>query len=198
MILWWAKLDGPKAVPGTYKVHLAVNGETTSQPFTILPDPRAEASVADMQEQHDFIADVNTSINRAHGSIKKIRKIDAQLEAFIKQFKGDEKVKDLVAQAKQMREDFAAIEKALYQTKNRSEQDPLNFPIRLTNKLAHLNSLVTMGDFKPTSQDVAVKQELSAEIQKELTEFDALVDSKIRNFNKAFNEMQLDYLFVED
>lgn len=197
MILWWAKLDGPKAVPGTYQVHLIVNGETASQPFTILPDPRAEASVADMQEQHDFIVEVNKTINRAHESIKKIRKIDAQLDAFMKQFKGDDKVKELLEQAKQMKEDFASIEKALYQTKNRSEQDPLNFPIRLTNKLAHLNSLITIGDFKPTTQDVAVKQELSAEIRKELEEFDALVDNKIRDFNKAFNEMQLDYLFVE-
>lgn len=198
MILWWAKLDGPKAVPGTYKVHLTVNGETASQPFTILPDPRAEASVGDMQEQHEFIADINRTIDRAHLSIKKIRKIDGQLDAFMKQFKGDERVKDLLDKAKQMKTDFASIEKALYQTKNRSGQDPLNFPIRLTNKLAHLNSLVTMGDFKPTAQDIAVKQELSAEIRKELEEFDALVDSKIREFNKAFNEMQLDYLFVED
>jgi hypothetical protein len=198
MILWWAKLDGPKAVPGTYKVHLTVNGETASQPFTILPDPRAEASVGDMQEQHEFIADINRTIDRAHLSIKKIRKIDGQLDAFMKQFKGDERVKDLLDKAKQMKTDFASIEKALYQTKNRSGQDPLNFPIRLTNKLAHLNSLVTMGDFKPTAQDIAVKQELSAEIRKELEEFDALVDSKIRDFNKAFNEMQLDYLFVED
>ena len=198
MILWWAKLDGPKAVPGTYQVQLTVNGETATKPFTILPDPRAEASIADMQEEHDFILDINKTINRAHGSIKKIRKIDAQLDSFIKQFKGDDRVKELIEQAKQMKEDFASIEKALYQTKNRSEQDPLNFPIRLTNKLAHLNSLVTMGDFKPTAQDIAVKQELSAEIQKELREFDSLVDSKIRDFNKAFNTMQLDYLFVED
>src|SRR5690606_19274849 len=54
MILWWANLNGAKAVPGTYKVHLNVNGENQSHDFTILPDPRAEVSVADMQKQYDF------------------------------------------------------------------------------------------------------------------------------------------------
>ena len=88
-----------------------------------------------------------------------------------------------------MKEGFGEIEKALYQTQNRSGQDPLNFPIRLTNKLGHLNSLVGLGDFPPTAQDVAVKNELTAEINKELEAFDKMVDEEISAFNKAFNEL---------
>ncbi|MEJ2583520.1 MAG: glycosyl hydrolase, partial [Robiginitalea sp.] len=69
MILWWANLNGPKAVPGSYKVHLNAQGETQSQTFKILPDPRAEVSVADMQQQHEFITDINNTVDRAHQSI---------------------------------------------------------------------------------------------------------------------------------
>ena len=196
MILWWADLAGPRAVPGDYKVQLTVNGETSTQPFTVIPDPRAEATVADMQAQYDFVSEVNATVDRAHQSIKKIRKINTQLEAFLKQYEKDERVTELREKAKKMKDDFAEIEKALYQTQNKSNQDPLNFPIRLTNKLAHLNSLVSMDDFKPTDQDVAVKEELSAAVRKELDAFDALVDKEIQEFNRAFNELQLDYLFV--
>ena len=198
MILWWANLNAPKAVPGAYQVHLSVNGDSQMKPFTILPDPRAEVSVADMQKQHDFITDVNKTVDRAHQSIKKIRKVNTQLDAFTKQYKGNETVKELLEKAKKMKEDFGAIEKALYQTKNRSNQDPLNFPIRLTNKLGHLNSLVGLDDFPPTAQDIAVKDELSTKIKSQLEEFDRLVDEEISNFNQAFNELKLDYLFVED
>ncbi len=198
MILWWANLEGPRAVPGTYRVHLTVNGSTQTAPFSILPDPRAEVSVADMQKQHDFISEVNATVDRAHQSIKKIRNISKQLDAFMAQYKEQESTKDLVARAKKMKEDFGNIEKALYQTQNKSNQDPLNFPIRLTNKLAHLNSLVALDDFPPTAQDLAVKQELSEAIKKELNAFDALVDREIQAFNKAFNELQLNYLFIED
>ncbi|QBA65495.1 WD40/YVTN/BNR-like repeat-containing protein [Muriicola soli] len=198
MILWWASLNGPKAVPGTYQVHLSVNGTTESQSFNILPDPRAEVTVAEMQKQYDFISDINSTVDKAHGSIKKIRKITAQLDAFMAQYKGDEATKELVDKAKKLKSDFSEVEKALYQTQNRSGQDPLNFPIRLTNKLAHLNSLVSIDDFHPTDQDIAVKNQLTSEIIKQLDQFDTLVSDEIKAFNDAFNAMQLNYLFIED
>ena len=198
MILWWANLSGPKAVPGTYKVSLNVNGNDQTEEFTILPDPRAEVSVADMQKQYDFITEVNQTVDRAHQSIKKIRAINEKLDEFIKKYKDDEATKALVEKAKKMKEEFGAIEKELYQTKNRSNQDPLNFPIKLTNKLAHLNSLVSIDDFPPTDQDIAVKNELSAQITKQLEAFDKLVDQEIGAFNNEFNQLKLDYLSIEE
>ncbi len=198
MILWWANLDGPKAVPGTYRVHLTVNGQTQSKPFTILPDPRAEVTVAQMQQQYDFISDINSTVDRAHGSIKKIRKIKEQLDSFTTQYKGNEATRELVDKAIAMKADLEAVEKALYQTQNRSGQDPLNFPIKLTNKLAHLNSLVSIDDFHPTTQDIMVKNELTAEIEKQLSQFDKVVTEEIRSFNESFNILKLNYLFVEE
>jgi hypothetical protein len=154
-------------------------------------------SIADIQKQHDFISSINATINKAHGSIKKIRGVNAQLEAFAKQYKGKEQTKALVEKANAMKEEFSKIEKALYQTQNRSGQDPLNFPIRLTNKLAHLNRLVGIGDFPPTDQDIAVQKELTGKIETQLTAFDAMLDNELKEFNAAFNDMKLNYLFVE-
>lgn len=197
MILWWANLSGPKAVPGSYKVHLNHNGATQSESFAILADPRAEASVAEMQGQYDFISEINATVNEAHTAIKKIRSINEKLSAFETQYKDDASVADLVKQSKELRERFSTVEKALYQTQNRSGQDPLNFPIRLTNKLAHLNSLVALDDFGPTEQDRAVQQELSIAIEAELKTFDALVEQEIETFNKAFNDKQLKFLQLD-
>lgn len=197
MILWWASLDGAKAVPGDYKVHLNINGNIATETFKIVPDSRAEASVAEMQKQFDFITDINTTIDNAHQSIKKIRKISNQLDAFTKQYKDNESTKDLVEKAKAMKERLGEVEKALYQTKNRSGQDPLNFPIKLTNKLGHLNSLVAIDDFPPTEQDVAVKNELTGKINAELKIFDEVISKELQEFNTAFNELKLNYLFVE-
>ncbi|MCB0371689.1 MAG: glycosyl hydrolase [Muricauda sp.] len=197
MILWWANLNGAKAVPGSYKVSLSVNGATQTEEFAILPDPRAEVSVADMQKQYDFITDINETVDRAHQSIKKIRAINGKLDEFMKKYKDNETTKDLVAKAKKMKEEFSEIEKALYQTKNRSGQDPLNFPIKLTNKLAHLNSLVSIDDFPPTEQDITVKNELSGQIMEQLSAFDTLVDKEIAAFNDGFNKLQLDYLSID-
>ena len=198
MILWWASLQGPRAIPGEYKVSLNVNGDEQSQPFTIVADPRAESSLADMQKQFTFIKDFNKTMDDAHKSIKKIRAVNTQLGAFQKQYKSDDNVKELVEKAKALAEQLSNIEKELYQTQNRSGQDPLNFPIKLTNKLGHLNSLVSMGDFPPTEQDIAVKNELTGQIEKQLSAFNTILNDEVKAFNAAFNSKQLNYLFVED
>ncbi|WP_108869411.1 WD40/YVTN/BNR-like repeat-containing protein [Aquimarina aquimarini] len=199
MILWWASLDGPKSVPGTYNVSLSINKkEISKQSFTILADPRAEATIPQMKSQFDFVTDINKTVDKAHKSIKKIRKINTQLKSFTTQYKGNDTTTDLVKKATELQEQFEEIEKALYQTKNKSNQDPLNFPIKLTNKLAHLNALVSMGDFGPTEQDIAVKNELTKMINEQLTLLDTLISKEIKSFNTEFNTLQLNYLFVDN
>ena len=197
MILWWASTDAPQAVPGEYKVVLEIEDEVLIENFKILPDENSETDIAGMQKQYDFISSVNKTVDRAHKSIRKMRKVEAQLEDFQKQYKGNAEVAPLLEKAEQLSEQLSEIENALYQTKNRSNQDPLNFPIKLTNKLAHLNSLVGMDDFPPTTQDIEVRNMLTAEINSELEKFDSLLDQEIQEFNKEFNVMDLNYLFVE-
>jgi photosystem II stability/assembly factor-like uncharacterized protein len=199
MILWWADLSGAKAVPGTYKVELIVNGQKQSQPISIISTPTSEASEDDMQAQFDFVSEINATVDKAHKSIKNIRSFNTKLSAFEGLYAGREEqgIKDMIAMSKEMKKKFDEVEKALYQTQNRSGQDPLNFPIRLTNKLAHLNSLVQIGDFAPTSQSMQVKNELTAEIEKQLAVFDGVLNSDIKKFNEEFNKLELDYLVIE-
>lgn len=198
MILWWANLNGPKAVPGTYAVHLEVDGVSQKQDFKIVADPRTESSVEGMQQQYDFITKVNTTINKAHEAIETIRATNKQLAAFQKQYKNDESVSDLVEKAKAMADSLSEVEKTLYQTQNRSGQDPLNFPIKLTNKLGHLNSLVGMDDFPPTDQDEAVRVELTEKVEAALEIFNKTLKEDVDTFNAEFNSRGLKFLFVEE
>ena len=115
----------------------------------------------------------------------------------VKQNKTDSTASKLVVQAKEIQEKLLEVEKTLYQTQNRSNQDPLNFPIRLTNKLGHLNRLITMDDFPPTGQDIAVKGDLSAEVQVAMKEFEKLIDNDVAGFNTAFKNEKRNYLKVE-
>ena len=197
MILWWASTEAPKVVPGNYSVVLQVGNQVMRRQFSVLADPNSETDQSGLQRQFEFITSVNSTVDKAHKSIKKIRDINTQLEAFKTRYGEATEVAALVEEATDLSKALTAIEEALYQTKNRSGQDPLNFPIKLTNKLAHLNALVGMDDFPPTQQDVAVKNELTQAIEKELTKFDALISDEIKAFNTAFRQMNLDYLFVE-
>ena len=61
------------------------------------------------------------------------------------------------------------MEEELYQVRNRSGQDPLNFPIKLTNRIAALRRSVETGDAKPTDAALRMLEELSAELERQLT-----------------------------
>ena len=197
MIFWSASFSGAKAVPGKYKVVLEKNGESQEQEFEILPDPRSEVSISQMRLQFDFVNKVNATVDKAHKAIKNIRQIRKKLEEFVSNFSENEGVINLVEKAKQLNSSLTEIEKALYQTKNRSRQDPLNFPIKLTNKLGHLNSLVTSNDFPPTNQDELVRKELTAEVENHILKYQKLVSKDLKYFNEEFASLNLDYLTVK-
>ena len=197
MIFWSASFSGAKAVPGKYKVVLEKNSENQEQDFEILPDPRAEVTVSQMRLQFDFVNKVNSTVDKAHKAIKNIRNIRTKLEEFNSNFSDNEIVGSLIDKAKALNSSLTDIEKALYQTKNKSRQDPLNFPIKLTNKLGHLNSLVTNNDFPPTDQDELVRKELTEEVKKHLAKYEKLISQDLKNFNKEFANLNLDYLKIK-
>jgi hypothetical protein len=194
MIFWSASFSGAKAVPGSYKVVLEKNGATQEHDFEILPDPSAEITVAQMKSQFDFVNRVNATVDEAHKAIKNIRTIREKLEDFESNYADNESVSVLIEDAKTLSTSLSDIEKALYQTKNRSNQDPLNFPIRLTNKLGHLNRLVTNNDFPPTDQDEAVRKEMTTLVEGHLAEYNKLISEDLERFNEAFAKLNLDYL----
>ena len=150
-----------------------------------------------MKTQFDFINKVNMTVDKAHKAISSIRSICEKLTDFEKNYSSNLKVETLIKESKKLREELYSIEEALYQTKNRSSQDPLNFPIRLTNKLGYLNDLVSSGDFPPTYQDELVRKELTIKIENHLDNYTKLIKSDLVNFNKLFAELNLDYLIIK-
>ena len=143
-------------------------------------DPRLDITKEDLQEQEDFINSVNDKVTEAHEAIIAMRKLKKQMSSMTK-VHDIEVINDKVTA---IDSSLTAIEKALYQTQNKSGQDPLNFPIRLTNKLAHLNSLVQIGDARPTAAMYEVRDELSQRIDAELTKYNKIKVEDIKELNQ--------------
>ena len=194
MIMWSASLSGAKAVPGTYQVRLSVNNFKSQNTFEIMRSPTSESSVDQMREQFTFVNQINKTISKAHQSIEKIRRTKLKLNEFLNNFSDNMDAKNIVSKANFLIDSLSTVENALYQTKNESRQDPLNFPIKLTNKLGHIANLVTMNDFPPTDQDKRLMMELSKKIDKEIEIFNKLITNDVSEFNLSFKKLQLDYL----
>jgi len=56
------------------------------------------------------------------------------------------------------------VEEKIYQVRNRSGQDPLNFPIRVNNRLSTLLSMAEQGDGRPTNNMPEIFGILSTEL----------------------------------
>lgn len=193
MILWWATTQGPKAVPGTYKVRFTSKEGEQWQEFKILQDPRNESTVADLQKQFDFMIKVRDKLSSTNQAIIDIRKVRGQVNDVLKRVE-DEELKKF---AKDFLKEMKTIEEALYQTKNESGQDPLNYPIRLNNKLGHLASLEGVGDYAPTDQSVAFFKEVSALIDAELDKLKVIFEEKIPEFNMRVYEAKVEAVQID-
>lgn len=170
MIIWSGRpARGPKAPLGDYQVRLTVGDDSQTQSFAIQIDPNLKGITAqDLQAQFELATQIRDKTSVANEAVIAIRKTKAKLE----EHADSDAVQAALAE-------LSAIESDLYQVKNRSGQDPLNFPIKLNNRLASLRRSVETGDARPTDAAYQVFQELSAELDVHLKKLDELMEQKV-------------------
>jgi hypothetical protein len=139
---------------------------------------------------------VRDKMTEIHKALKNVKKVKDQIGQ-LKKSADKETYKDLLEFADKISKEITVIENNLYQTKSKSNQDPLNFPIKLNNKLGHLNSLSSIGNFRPTDQAVAFKNDITKEIDKELGNLYKIFESDIKELNKKVKESNIDLIKLD-
>jgi photosystem II stability/assembly factor-like uncharacterized protein len=191
LILWAGSLTGPKAIPGMYKAKLTANGQVSEAEFEIVKDPRTSGTESDIKEQFDFSITVREKLSEANKAVKRIRTAREQINKVIEPMKGKDEFKEVNEMAKSVLDEMRLIEEALYQTKNKSNQDPLNYPIRLNNKLAALAGEVDGSDFKPTQQVKEVYKEISGRMEEQLKNLDKVFKEKLQRLNDSVKKKEI-------
>ena len=183
LILYSSNTRGPLAVPGTYRARLSIGNDSVEQTFEILPDPRIDSSIADLQAQFDFLIAVRDKLSEAHQAVIDVRTVRADLDYL--EGKLDEAAPQSLREAiALLRHEMTIIENNIHETRNEAYQDPLNFGIKLNNRLAYLATHEAAGDFPPTDQAVAYQAEVSAQIDAEIAALDALFEDRIPDINR--------------
>ncbi len=181
-IMWGGSTRGPLAPPGSYTVKLTVDGQTFEQPFEIRKDPRVDTTQEQFEEQFALLIDIRDRLSQTHRAIKQLRSVREQVEQAAKRVEqaGDgESVRSL---ADEIRKKLDAIEEQLVQKRIKAPQDPLNYPIRLNNKIAALASVVE-GDYPVTEQARAVFEDLSRRLDAQLTRLNRVLEEDVPRFN---------------
>jgi len=188
MILWSGSTRGPLAPPGTYQVRLTASGETQAQSFRISRNPTIPGLTdADLAEQFALAIQIRDKVSQANEAVIRIRSVKEQVADRVKQWAAtqkDRRVSKAAALGDALSAKLTEIEGEIYQYRNRSSQDPLNYPIKLNNKLAALQGVVESGDGKPTEQSYAVFKELSSRLDAQIAKLEAVLKADLPPFNK--------------
>jgi len=191
MVLWSGSTTGPLAVPGTYQVRLTANGKTLTDKFEIRKDPRLDnVTIADLAEQFTLALKVRDRLTDADEMVILVRELKKQMDDRLK------KNQDAALQTAfdGFRGKLSAVEEEVYQVRNRSGQDPLNFPIKLNNKIAALGSTIERGDGKPTAASYEVFKLLSDQLTAQKTRLDATLKTDLPAVDKLLADRHLDPL----
>ena len=193
LIMWSASTAGPVAPPGTYAVRLTAGGETQTQRFAVKKDPRGSATDADLLAQFNLLIAIRDKVSEANNAVRTVRNMRWQVADRTPKLTGApaEEFKKL---AGQMVSEISKGEQEVYQVRNESNQDPLNYPIKLNNEIAAVASYVSQGEYRPTKQAYQVFDELKVELEAQLKAIKGAMDRSLPRLNEILRAAGLQEL----
>jgi photosystem II stability/assembly factor-like uncharacterized protein len=197
LILWSGEMRGPRAVPGAYQVRLTVDGQTYTQPFEIRKDPRLETTPEDFRRQFALLMRIRDKLTETHEGITRLRDVRTQINDLLKRASDQPNNRQVVESGRALVGKLTTIEETLYQTRNQSSQDPLNYPIRLNNRLAALGAIVASADAQPTAQSEALYEELAPQIDAQLRQLEQALTNDLRAFNQLVRAADIPAVVVK-
>jgi photosystem II stability/assembly factor-like uncharacterized protein len=195
-IFWAAGNNGPAVLPGTYTARLTVDGEAQSQAFEIKMNPRAitdGVTYDDLEERFEFSIRIRDRVTDANEAVMRMRSIKEQIGDRLEQSDNAE----LASLGGTVDERLSSVEGEVYQVQNQSNQDPLNYPIKLNNKIAALQNSVEGAETRPTDQAYEVFETLSGQLESELEQMNLIIQQDLARLNELLRELGLDPIDTE-
>jgi photosystem II stability/assembly factor-like uncharacterized protein len=190
MILWNGGIGSVKAAPGKYRARFVSGKDTIWAPFVIKPNPNYQLTEADYDAQVEFLLQVRDKFNQVQTSIRDIRSLRSQINDFTSRM-DTSGTRDIKKMADSIQQQLTAVEEALYQTKSKSGQDVLNFPIRINDKLAGLYGVAASGYNAPSKQAREAYAELAGQADAEMGKLKKVMTADLSRLNQLIYEKQL-------
>ena len=196
MILWNGTPGGLAAAPGDYFARFVVEKDSVEVPFTIKADPTYKISQQDYEAQFNFLMQLRQKFNDVQKTIQDIRSLRTQINSFVA-LQGKNIPKDVKQSADTINKQLTAIEEELVQTKSKSGEDPLNFPIKLNDKIAGVYNVANAGNTAPTKQVRDVFADLSAQADLQMNKLKIIKEKDIPAFNDLIRQKALPVIGIK-
>ncbi len=186
----WGFTGRVPAVPGRFEIRLSMGETRQTADLEVRIDPRVaeEVTVADLQAQHDLMVQVRDMLEQSHDAVRDIRSIRSQMKEIASTAKEAGYGEEFEEMAEETGGKLGAVEEELFQTKNESGQDPLNFPPRLDNQIAALYGYIGSTYDRPNVGATERTGDLRMELSAQLEALQAIIDGEVAEFNRRLRE----------
>ena len=188
---------GRKVAPGKYQVRLKKDSIEKIADFTVLPDPRINASATDYQQQQQTIAEVDNKIKEIHEAVIQMRLVRKQVNELADLLTDTIKYKPVIDSGKALVKKLTAWEEKLVQTKSQSNDDVINFTNMLSANYIFLKSEMDANIPTVTLGQQQRLVELNAEWQPIKKEYDAL-QKNVEEYNALCRKMQIEKITIPE
>ncbi len=196
LIIWHGSVPGPKAAPGQYFYKIKAEKDSVEGSFNIKANPVYNLSQQDYEDQFNFLLSVRDKFNDIQKAGKNIRDIRKQINDFMDK-QGNDVPKEIKQQADTINKQMTVIEEALHQTKAKSGQDVLNYPIRLDDKISGMYDFASSGNSAPAKQVKDAFAELAGQADVQLNKLKKIMDEDLVKFNAMIREKALPVIGVK-
>jgi photosystem II stability/assembly factor-like uncharacterized protein len=190
MIVWNGNVDGPKAIPGNYSARFKIGKDSSEVPFSIKPDPNYTSIQEEYEEQFNFLIKARDKFSEIIKTVKNIKEIRKQMAEFKEKWAGDS-IKEVTTLMDSIEKKITSVEEALHQTKAKSGQDVLNYPIRLDDKLSNIYDNAVSGNGTLSKQVKESYAVITVKIDEQLQKFKNILDSDVVKLNQLIREKAL-------
>ena len=197
-VMWGGGTRGPRAAPGTYLARMTIDGDVFETAVHVLPDPRIDASTEHYAAQYDLLVRIRDATSEVHRAVNTVRSTRAQIQTAVDRARQTGDATDVISASESINAQLDEIEEALIQRRSKSRQDPLNFPIRLNDKISNLAGVVSRSLGQPTAQSFAVLDDLLAQARPHLEQLDRIVAEEVPRFNELVNEASIPAVIIEE
>jgi hypothetical protein len=147
-------------------------------------------TAADYVAQSRFLKRVSDRFADANDAVKAIRDVRRDVED--RRGKVPAEIRQAFDQhAGALLPAISSVEDSIYQTRSRSGQDPLNYPIRINNKIGALIGVAASADGRPTRQTYEVFDALSGQLDRGITELKAALTAHLDPINALLVQAKL-------
>ncbi len=187
---------GPLALPGKYTVKLTAGGKEYTAPLEVTLDPRIKVPMEDLRKQFDLLTRIHRDLANLYNTVNQMQDVRGQLQGL--QTRLPASAAAVAKAAEELDKKIAAAEDVLVNFKITSSEDSLAYPLALDGKLSVLATTVAgTSDSAPTEPEQEHFQELSAKLDKDLSQWGHILAADLAAFQKLASQQGLQTVVVK-